>query len=216
VTSCITISVDEVRAEQIAGWLAAGAVVILPTETVYGLAIQAGNASSTQRIFGLKARPHDFNLPVVIGAIEQLATLGVDYNDTARRLAERFWPGPLTLVTGFRPNAARPEWLSGRIEVALRFPDMKLLRDVALKAGPILLTSANAHGSGPKRIAREAVESLRGDVDYVIDGGTLSSTPSTIVNVRHTPAIIERTGALSEHDLQEFIEAGDVLSEQGS
>lgn len=213
-TDGVTVAADDVHAEQIAGWLVGGAVVIVPTETVYGLAIKPGDGSSAKRVFELKARPRDFNLPVVIGAIEQLADLGVDFCDTAQRLAKRFWPGPLTLVMGFQRDAARPAWLTGRIEVAIRFPDMKLLRDVALVAGPILLTSANAHGTGAKQVAREAVESLRGSVDYVVDGGTLSPTPSTIINVRHSPAVIERTGVLTEVELQEFIVAGDVVPQR--
>jgi len=208
------ISADDANAELIAAWLAEGAVVIVPTETVYGLAIKPGVASSAQRVYDLKARPRDFNLPVVIGAVEQLASLGVDFNDVARRLAGRFWPGPLTLAMGYRPDTPRPSWLAGRIEVAVRFPDMKLLRDVAVAGGPFLLTSANAHGTGAKNVAREAVDSLHGDVDYVIDGGTLSPTPSTIVNVRLSPAVIERMGAVTEADLEEFIEAGDVVREQ--
>jgi L-threonylcarbamoyladenylate synthase len=214
VTEGVTVAAHEVAAEQVAAWLARGAVVIVPTETVYGLAIKPDNPLSAQRVFELKARPRDFNLPIVIGAIDQLADLGVDYNDTAQRLAERFWPGPLTLVMGFGRDAVRPAWLEGRIEIAVRFPSLKLLRDVALTAGPILLTSANAHGTGPKRVALEAMESLRGTVDYVIDGGTLSPTPSTIINVRLLPAVIERTGVLTEIDLQEFIQAGDVVPEQ--
>lgn len=207
----VTVSVDQVSAGEVAGWLADGAVVIVPTETVYGLAIRPGNGASAQRVFELKARPHDFNLPVVIGAVEQLETLGVDFNDLSRRLARQFWPGPLTLVMGFREEMERPPWLAGRVEVAIRFPDFPLLREVAVEGGPILLTSANAHGTGAKRVAREAVESLRGPVDYVVDGGTLSPTPSTIINVRLSPAVIERVGAVTAADLQEFIEAGVVV-----
>ncbi|HYI12986.1 MAG TPA: L-threonylcarbamoyladenylate synthase [Thermoanaerobaculia bacterium] len=212
--SAVTVAAETVTAVEVAGWLRRGAVAIVPTETVYGLAIQPGNPDSAQRVFELKARPRDFNLPVVIGALEQLAQLGVDYNATARHLARRFWPGPLTLVMGFRQDVERPSWLTGRIEVAIRFPDMQLLRDVALSAGPILLTSANAHGTGAKMVAREAVESLRGAVDYVIDGGVLTPTPSTIVNVRLSPAVIERTGAVTEADLEEFIASGDVVAAQ--
>jgi L-threonylcarbamoyladenylate synthase len=208
----ITIAAADVEGAEIAKWLAGGAVIILPTETVYGLAIKPGDPETAQRVYELKARPRDFNLPVVIGATAQLADLGVDFNDTARRLAERFWPGPLTLAMGFREDAERPAWLAGRIEVAIRFPDMKLLADVAVAGGPFLLTSANAHGTGAKQVASEAVDSLHGAVDYVIEGGTLTPTPSTIVNVRLSPAVIERVGALTTDDLQEFIEAGIVVT----
>jgi L-threonylcarbamoyladenylate synthase len=214
VSETVTVAAERATAEEISRWIASGAVLIVPTETVYGLAIRPGDPDAAQRVFNLKARPRDFNLPVVIGDVSQLADLGVDFNATAQHLASRFWPGPLTLVMGFRQAAPRPAWLAGRIEVAIRFPDIKLLRDAALAAGPILLTSANAHGTGAKNVAADAVASLRGPVDYVVDAGVLSPTPSTIVNVRLSPAVIERTGALTESDLQEFIAAGEVVAEQ--
>jgi len=209
-SSSRTVSAADCNARQIAAWLDSGAAVILPTETVYGLAIKPGDAASMQRIFELKGRPREFNLPVVIGAIDQLAEIGVDFNQTARRLAEKFWPGPLTLVMGFAEKTNRPAWLQGRVEVAIRFPDLALLREIALARGPILLTSANAHGAGTKTVACEAAESLLGRVDYIIDGGTLTPTPSTIINVRYSPARIERHGAVDLSDLKDFIESGAV------
>lgn len=199
------VAAADAKADDVAEWLARGAVVIVPTETVYGLAIKPGIAASAQRVYELKARPRDFNLPVVIGAVEQLEQLGVDFNDVAQRLAKKFWPGPLTLAMGYRDDALRPAWLAGRIEVAVRFPDFPLLREVARIGGPFLLTSANAHGTGAKNVAKEAVDSLHGEVDYVIDGGTLSPTPSTIVNVRLVPPVIERVGALSEAELADYV-----------
>lgn len=202
---------SEVDARQIAGWLDAGATVILPTETVYGLAVKAGHTAAAQRVFELKGRPADVSLPVMVGAMAQASGLGVHFNDTARVLAERFWPGPLTIVFGFRDAGARPSWLADRTEVAVRFPALELLRNVALAAGPILVTSANAHGAGAKMVAREAADSLRGDADFVVDGGTLTPTPSTIINTRRSPAVVERMGAVTAADLREFIEDGRVI-----
>ena len=206
-----TVAASEASADAIARWLAAGKTVILPTETVYGLAIHPG--SSTQRVYELKGRPSELNLPVVIGDVDQLAHLGVDFNAAAQALARTFWPGPLTLVMGFRSDQSRPLWLEGRDEVAIRFPDFALLRRVAAAGGPFLLTSANAHGTGAKNVAAEAAESLLGDVDYIVDGGTLSPTPSTIINVRVAPARIERMGAVSKDDLEEFIRNGTVAAQ---
>ena len=178
--------------------------MILPTETVYGLAIQPG-ISGQERVFELKGRPEELNLPVIIGAADQLGGLGVDYNRTARLLAEKLWPGPLTLVMGFAPGRERPAWLAGREEVAVRLPAHELLREVAKAAGPILVTSANRHGTGAKSVASEAAASLRGTVDLIVDGGTLSSTPSTIVNTRCSPPRIERVGMISAAEIEELI-----------
>src|SRR5262245_51949964 len=205
------VPMSEVDARQIARWLADGSVVVVPTETVYGLAVKPGDAASADRVFALKGRPPEMNLPVVIGHVEQLAPLAVDFNDTARELAEAFWPGPLTIVMGFRADRPRPAWLSGRDEIAIRFPAFALLRDVANAAGPILLTSANGHGLGPKPVARDAVDSLHGAPDFVVDGGTLTSTPSTIINTRRTPARVERMGAVTAADLRAFIERKRVV-----
>jgi L-threonylcarbamoyladenylate synthase len=206
-----TVPVAHVTAEQVAGWLDAGATVILPTETVYGLAVKAGLDDSAQRVFELKGRPASFNLPVVIGDVAQLDALGLDFNETARALARRFWPGPLTIVMGFAVDQPRPSWLDGRGEVAIRFPEPQLLRDVASTAGPLLMTSANRHGAGATNVAREAAESLDGHADYVVDGGTLSPVPSTIVNVRVSPARVERMGAVTAEDLAEFITQKKVV-----
>ncbi len=200
-----TVRVREVSGRQIGGWLTAGAVVVLPTETVYGLAVRPGNPATAQRVFDLKGRPQALNLPVLIGALDQLAGLGVDFNAAARRLADRFWPGPLTLVMGFAPGGGRPGWLAGRDEVAIRLPGLALLRETAAAAGPILVTSANGHGAGAKSVAAEAVASLHGTADVVVDGGTLSPLPSTIVNTRVAPPRIERPGAIEESEIAELL-----------
>jgi L-threonylcarbamoyladenylate synthase len=202
---------DQISGEEIAGWLGRGAVVVLPTETVYGLAILPGKPSLARRVFELKGRPSDLNLPVLIGALDQLTGLGVDFNRTAQELAKAFWPGPLTIVMGFAPGSARPSWLEGRVEVAIRLPGFKLLRDVALAAGPLLVTSANGHGTGPKRVASEAAESLHGPVDLIVDGGTLSSLPSTIINTRWSPPQIERVGAIAPAEIEALI--GEIRME---
>lgn len=205
--SAVTVLASETSAREIAKALAGGATVILPTETVYGLAIQPDAPAGSRRVFELKGRPKELNLPVIIGAIEQLDRLGVDYNHTARRLAGKLWPGPLTIVMGFAPDRERPAWLSGREEVAVRLPAHELLREVAKAAGPLLVTSANRHGTGAKAVASEAAASLRGTVDLIVDGGTLSSTPSTIVNARCSPPRIERVGAISAAAIEEIVGA---------
>lgn len=195
----------EITGEEIAGWLSRGAIVLLPTETIYGLAIKPGEPLAAQRVFELKGRPKELNLPVVIGSSGQLNDLGIHFDRSARVLASAFWPGPLTIVMGFAPRCQRPSWLDGREEVAVRIPGYKLLRDVAIAAGPLLVTSANGHGRGSKRVASEAVESLHGPVDLIVDGGTLSSLPSTIINTRWSPPIIERVGAVTPAEIETLI-----------
>ncbi len=194
----------EVSAREVAGWLAGGAAVVLPTETVYGLAVRPGEASR-ERVVRLKGRPRDLNLPIVVGSVDQVSALAIDLSEEAEKLAKAFWPGPLTVVMGFSSATGRPPWLEGRREAAIRMPGLRLLRDVALLAGPFLLTSANAHGEGAKTTAAEAVASLRGQVDFVVDGGRLAPLPSSIVNVRRRPPVIERLGAVSAEEIADAI-----------
>jgi L-threonylcarbamoyladenylate synthase len=163
-------------------------------------------------VFELKGRPAQMNLPILVGAVDQVKRLGVDFNATAQALAAQFWPGPLTIVMGFGDDA-HPAWLDGRVECAIRLPDFPLLQQAAEIAGPILLTSANGHGLGPQRELSAALASLHGAPDHAIDGGVLQDTPSTIVNVRYQPATIERRGAVTAVDLVVFIDAGDVAEE---
>lgn len=203
--------VADVSTRTIVDQLQRGAVVVLPTETVYGLAIKPDVESAIDRVFSLKGRPKELNLPVVIGSRRQLPLVGVDFNRPAQLLADRFWPGPLTIVMGFSPDGHRPSWLDGRVEVAVRLPDHDLLRQVALAAGPFLLTSANAHGQPSPRAAADVAASLNGPADLLVDGGTLSSTPSTIVNVRPSPPRIERVGAISEAEIRHSLDRLDIV-----
>ena len=204
------VSSGEASPAEIAAILARGGTVVLPTETVYGLAVAADDPAGVQRVFTLKGRPPRMNLPIVVGSVDQIERLGFEITPVARRLADRFWPGPLTIVMGFRPDGPRPAWLDGREEAAIRFPDPSLLREIALEGGPFLMTSANKHGDGPHRIARSAARSLSGPVDLVVDAGELSPVPSTIVNVRQSPPLVERSGAISVAELDEVLGRGTV------
>jgi len=206
-----TVPAAEISGQEIARRLARGAVVILPTDTVYGLAVQPGRPSALQRVFELKGRPEHVNLPVLLGSTRQLDALGVDWNEAARRLADKLWPGPLTLVTGFDPRRPRPAWLADREEVALRIPDLRLIQETAEAAGPLLVTSANAHKTPTRTVAAEAARSLHGQVDLIVDGGTLSPVPSTLVNVRLRPPAIERQGAVAPAEIADLLgEVGEV------
>jgi L-threonylcarbamoyladenylate synthase len=204
---------SEVSPAIVGGRLAAGEVGVVPTETVYGLGIIPGHAASLGRVYDLKGRPPQMNLPVLIGTSEHLDMLGVDFNPTAQQLAELFWPGPLTIVMGFDPHKRRPDWLAHRDEVAVRFPAFEFLIRVTSVTGPLLLTSANAHGDGAKSKAPEALQSLLGEPDFVVDAGTLANTPSTIINTRRNPAVVERLGSITLSDLDSFIRDNRLTTE---
>lgn len=182
-------------AADIARVLTQGGVALLPTDTVYGLAAHPERDAAVDRIFALKRRPRTVNLPVMVAAREQIAALGAIITPEADRLlASRFVPGPLTVAFALDPARA-PAWLNGRVEAAVRIPDHALMLDVLVRAGPLLVTSANTHGQATPESLADALSQLDGAPDIAIDGGVLSPTPSTLVNCAVSPPRIERVGA---------------------
>jgi L-threonylcarbamoyladenylate synthase len=176
--------------------LRAGELVVLPTDTVYGLAALAGHAGAEQRIFSAKGRPGRLPLPVLAASLDQVRQLGVEIPATAAALAVGWWPGPLTMAFGFSASAPRPPWLSGRDEVAVRIPQHPFLLALLEHSGPLLVTSANRHGAATPPAAAEAAAPLAPHVALVVDGGTCAGAPSTLVNVRGPRPVVEREGAI--------------------
>jgi len=179
-----------------------GEVVLLPTDTVYGLAASPLSETAIKKIFELKSRPEMVNLPIMVSSVDNLDILGVDLNPAALRLFNStFVPGDLTIVLGFNPEP-KPFWLKGRIECAIRIPNNHLLLEILDKTGPLLVTSANKHGTSviPNNVS-DILKELNGTPDLIIDGGIVESVPSTIVNCRLKPPEIERTGRISYDEL---------------
>jgi L-threonylcarbamoyladenylate synthase len=178
-----------------------GEVVVVPTDTVYGLAARPDDAGAVQGIYRAKERPADLPLPVLAASLDQVRGLGVALPDAALTLAARWWPGPLTMALGFTEAGGCPDWLAGRHEVAVRIPGHPFLLELLGHTGPLLVTSANQHGSATPPTADEAAGSLAGHVSLIIDGGTLESTPSTLVNLRSGWPVVERQGAIPASDI---------------
>lgn len=180
---------------EVADCLAKGGVVLLPTDTVLGLAAQPQVTQAVVKLYQLKRRPIERRLPVMVAAASQLDTLGVDVTPAAARLlASRFVPGPLTIALGF--SGAKPDWLAGREEVAVRIPADEFLRAVLAITGPLFVTSANAHGAPTPLDTADALEQLDGSPDLVVAGRAGSTVPSTLVNCHLERPIIERAGAV--------------------
>ena len=193
--------------------LRAGALVVVPTDTVYGLAALPGDDAAVQGVYRAKGRPEGMHLPVLAASLEQVRGLGVAFTEAAQTLARRWWPGPLTLAFGFDGGARRPGWLSGRTEVAVRIPDHDFLRAVLAEAGPLLVTSANPHGAPTPRRADDVAAALGGSVDLIVDGGPLAEVPSTLVRVSGAPPVVEREGAIARAEVEATL-AGAVRGAQ--
>jgi len=186
-------------------WLLQGGVAVVPTDTVYGLAARPEEVAAVRSIYRLKGRPEGMHLPVLAASVDQVRGLGVAFTSGAEVLARRWWPGPLTLAFGFDPQLERPEWLDGRVEVAVRIPAHRFLRAVLQQTGVLLVTSANRHGASTPRTADDVAGALGSTVELIIDGGELQDVPSTLVNVSGTAPSLEREGAISQHAIHDAL-----------
>lgn len=182
---------------KIADVLLQGGVVLLPTDTVYGLAVSPLHPTGVDKLYALKQRPRHLQLPIMVADVAAMEGLGVDINAPARRLLESsLIPGALTIAIGFVDQPLVP-WLEGRDEVAIRIPDDERLLAVLRATGPLLVTSANASGvpETPAEVP-EILAQLHGTPDWVVDGGAITTIPSTLVNCRANPPVVERVGVV--------------------
>ncbi len=198
---------DDDALEATAAALRSGQVVVLPTDTVYGLAARPDDVEAVGQIFRAKGRPDGMHLPVLAASPAQVRALGVEETAASRALGDRWWPGPLTLVFGFDPEAGRPSWLVGRCEVAVRIPQHAFLLALLQRTGVLLVTSANPHGSPTPPSASEVAEVLGSGVGPVVDGGLLGGAVSTLVNVGHGEAVVEREGAIPARSVRDTVAA---------
>ena len=170
-----------------------GAVILVPTETVYGLVARAGDEVAYRRIYALKQRPFEKRLGWFIGDWRKLSGFGVDMSGLPERLAEQFFPGALTIIA--------PRYDGGT--QGIRVPDHPLLKSLLDKIGePLIQTSANASGQRDPLSCSEAVSQLSGEVDCAVDGGVLPADAcgSTVVDACGTVLKILRQGAVDLHN----------------
>ena len=177
--------------------LAQGGIVAYPTDTLYGLAVDPRRPDAVERLLRAKGRPAEMAVPLIAADQEQVARCAARLTPLARTLAERFWPGPLTLVVDAAP-VLDSRLLAGGGTVAVRVPDHAVARALARELGhPVTATSANRSGSPPATSAAAAVAAVGGDLACVLDGGVAASTlPSTIVDVRGAAPVLLRPGAV--------------------
>ena len=163
--------------------LAAGEPVVIPTDTVYGIAVVAQDPAAAARLFEIKQRPSDAALPVLVADAEQAFSLCGDVPDLARRLADRHWPGGLTLVLPRRPGLHLDLGGADDGTIGVRVPDHQVPVELARRVGPLAATSANLHGRPTPATAEGVVEQLGGAVRTVVDGGPCEGAPSTVVAI---------------------------------
>jgi tRNA threonylcarbamoyl adenosine modification protein (Sua5/YciO/YrdC/YwlC family) len=212
-------SVDEEYERGLAAAQAAleeGKLVVLPTDTVYGIAADAFSREAVQGLLEAKGRGRDMPPPVLVSAATTLDALTEGVPPWARTLVEQFWPGPLTLVCR---QQASLMWDLGetRGTVAVRMPDDEVALAVLERTGPLAVSSANLTGR-PAATDADAAEEMLGDaVAVIVDGGASpGGEASTIIDVTVPEGRVLRLGALSLEQLNAAIsEHGVVLSDEG-
>ncbi|MGJ9426334.1 L-threonylcarbamoyladenylate synthase [Nesterenkonia halotolerans] len=182
--------------------LSRGEVVVLPTDTVYGIGADAFSPQAVAVLLAAKGRSRAMPPPVLIGRAEVMDALAVDVPEAARALAEAFWPGAMTLILEAQPSL---HWDLGETHgtVALRMPADELALDLLNATGPLAVSSANRTGMDAATSVEEARQMLAESVSVYLDAGARSSSAaSTIIDATVTPPRVVRQGALPLAEIQ--------------
>jgi tRNA threonylcarbamoyl adenosine modification protein (Sua5/YciO/YrdC/YwlC family) len=183
-----------------------GQLVVLPTDTVYGVGVDAFDSDGVQRLLDAKGRGRDMPPPVLISSDTTLEALATELPGWASGLVAEYWPGPLTIVCRQQPSL---RWDLGetRGTVAIRMPDHEGALELLGRTGPLAVSSANNTGHPAATTADEAEEMLGWGVEVILDGGPSSgSVASTIVDCTGTRPRVLREGAISVAALSKVLE----------
>lgn len=186
--------------------LRAGGLVAFPTETVYGLGANALDEEAAKKTYAAKGRPSDNPLIVHIADMSCLPEIVTEIPEAAKKVAEKFWPGPLTMI--FHKSERVPYGTTGGLDtVAVRMPDHEIARAVILAGGGyISAPSANTSGRPSPTTAGHVEEDLAGRIDMILDGGPVEiGVESSILDVTVTPPMILRPGAVTREMLETVI-----------
>lgn len=191
--------------KQAAATLRDGRLVVLPTDTVYGIAADAFSSPAVGALLAAKGRGRDYPVPVLIAERSVLHGLVTVAPEAAVALAERFWPGALTIIVTYSPALA---WDLGETggTVAIRMPDCASTREILALTGPLAVSSANQHGRPAAASIAEATRQLGDTVGLYLDAGQAGGGPaSTIVDCTVTPPKVVREGAIGIEALREVV-----------
>lgn len=199
--------IDKQKLEEAGAIIKAGGLVAFPTETVYGLGGDALNPASSKKIYAAKGRPSDNPLIVHIADMEALPPIVAEIPEQAKRLAEVFWPGPLTMI--FRKADLVPHETTGGLDtVAVRMPVHRVAREFIRAAGGyVAAPSANLSGRPSPTVAKYVAEDMDGRIEMIIDGGDVEiGLESTIVDMTVEEPMILRPGYITKEMLEEVLE----------
>ncbi len=196
--------------KRLAEILKSGGIAAIPTETVYGLAADATSASAVAKIFEAKGRPQDNPLIVHISSLQMLDGIAKEIPEGAKKLAEKFWPGPLTIIM---PRGEKiPEEVSAGLDtVAVRFPSHPIARAIIEESGlPLAAPSANLSGSPSPTTAEHCIKDLEGRVDAIaVSTDCEVGVESTVITLCTNPPRLLRPGAVTAEELREVL--GEIV-----
>ncbi len=177
-----------------------GGLVGFPTDTVYGVGALAFDEQAVKLIYEAKGRSDEKAIPVLLGEEADIDKVAMALPDRARKLAQRFWPGALTLVVLKQPGL--PAAISATETVGVRMPDHDVARALLRAAGPMAVTSANLSAHPSPRTANEVRAQLEGRIPLIVDGGrTPGGVPSTVLDCTGGELRILRAGPISLEEI---------------
>ncbi|GAB3644787.1 L-threonylcarbamoyladenylate synthase [Glycomyces tarimensis] len=182
-----------------------GRLVVIPTDTVYGIGCDAFSHSAVRALLDAKGRGRDMAPPVLIGSKRALDGIASNIADSAKELIDAFWPGPLTVVVPYTPTLT---WDLGDTDgtVAVRMPLHPLALELLKETGPMAVSSANKTGQPPAETAADAKAQLGADVTVYLEAGpSEDNQPSTIVDCVADPPQVLREGALSVEQIRKIV-----------
>jgi L-threonylcarbamoyladenylate synthase len=181
-----------------------GGLVIFPTDTVYGLACRVDFPKAIERIYSIKGRNHTKALSVLIGDFFQVRLLTGTINLTMERLVQHFWPGALTIVVDKDISISNLISMDGSI--GIRLPDYDFVRELCIKSGPLVTTSANLSSHPSALSAQDAIDQIGQEIDLVVDGGiSVTQTASTVIDCRLNPVNMIREGAINFMEIENYL-----------
>jgi L-threonylcarbamoyladenylate synthase len=173
-----------------------GGLVAFPTDTVYGVGAMAFDVAAVERIYAAKGRAAGKALPILLAEQSSLPEVAADPSPDALRLAETFWPGPLTIIV--RKRSVVPDAVSAGTTVGVRVPAHPVALELLYASGPLATTSANPSGARDPMTADDVAAGLGDRIDLILDGGRLpGGTPSTVVDCTVSPPSLVREGPIS-------------------
>ena len=191
-----------------------GKLIAFPTNSVYGLGCDPTNLIAIEKIYDIKYRDRSKGLLLLVADIEEAEKVA-EFNKTSYKLAERFWPGQLTLILNKKePNIIPPEVTAGKNTIGIRIPEneivLTILNKLKIKGyfGGIIGTSANYSGEPPSISGEEVAKKFLTPIDLILDGGrTKTKVPTTILDCTSEELRLLRIGIVKEEEIEEFIES---------